>query len=604
MQNVVAAKQVAIVSGQQAFSAYQTALTFLGQHVMAELPLTELYQVATNVVAEVLGLEYSRIWQFLSDSHSVRLVACTGERLSCADSNRPIVADVAEQVAVQQLMRSQQPVVWGHPPVIADVLYPVPLDVQRGLLLLIGNGDQPLGLLALYTSQNREFTLDEINFLQSITYILATAIQRQRSQALIKAQTKVLELVACGTELPEVLTHLCLLLERELPNALCSILLADTDHQTLGNGVGPSLDRDYAQGLEGLMFGPCAGSCGTAAYRGEPVFVDDIATDPRWEPFRDFALAYNVRACWSSPFFSQTGELLGTFAISHRSACSARPYHFAIHRTALHLASIAVEAHRSAKALQQMNQALEQQVAERTATLQSTLVDLQQTQARLLQSEKMSSLGRMVAGIAHEVNNPLTFIAGNLDYVDHAMQSLLDLVAAYQQEAVLVSPALQQQIQQVDLDFLQQDFPKMLGAMAAGSQRIQDIVASLRNFSRLDESTCKTVNIHHGIDSAVLLLEHQLLATAQREAIVLRKQYGDCPEISCYANQLNQVFFNILTNAIDALVDVPQPQITIRTECTAAQELMISISNNGPIIAPDVLPHIFDPFFTTRPVGA
>ncbi|NJN48608.1 MAG: hypothetical protein HC805_00805 [Alkalinema sp. RL_2_19] len=129
-----------------------------------------------------------------------------------------------------------------------------------------------------------------------------------------------------------------------------------------------------------------------------------------WADFRDFALSHDVRACWSSPFFSQTGELLGTFAISHRSPCSARPYHYEIHHTAVYLASIAVEADRAVHAVQQMNQRLEQQVEERTAVLQSTLLDLKRTQMSLLQSEKMSSLGRMVAGIAHEVNNPLTLL--------------------------------------------------------------------------------------------------------------------------------------------------------------------------------------------------
>ncbi|NJN48607.1 MAG: HAMP domain-containing histidine kinase [Alkalinema sp. RL_2_19] len=183
------------------------------------------------------------------------------------------------------------------------------------------------------------------------------------------------------------------------------------------------------------------------------------------------------------------------------------------------------------------------------------------------------------------------------------MQDLLDLLRACQQEQMQLSPALQQQIQQADLDFLRQDLPKLLSAMAAGSNRIRDIIVSLRNFSRLDESTRKSVDIHHGLESSLLLLEHQFLPTSGREAIRLMKQYGDCPEIVCYANQLNQVFFSILTNAITALADVPQPQITIRTGCLVPGELMIAISNNGPAIAPDVLPHIFDPFFTTRAIG-
>ncbi|NJN48609.1 MAG: GAF domain-containing protein [Alkalinema sp. RL_2_19] len=271
MQNVIPVSDPVTPFRQPTFSAYQAALTLLGQHVMTELPLTELYQKTIDIVAQVLGLEYGRIWQLLSDGHSMRLMACVGESLSCgADPSRCLVVDVTAQTAVQQLIQTQQPVIWQQQS-RPQPIYALSQAVESGILVLIGAQDQPLGLLSVYASHDRQFTTDEINFLQSITYVLATAIQRQRSQSLIKAQTKILELVACGAKLPDVLGHLCLLLEQELPNALCSILLADTAQRRLGNGVGPSLDQDYAAGLEGLMFGPCAGSCGTAAYRHEPV---------------------------------------------------------------------------------------------------------------------------------------------------------------------------------------------------------------------------------------------------------------------------------------------------------------------------------------------
>jgi len=271
------------------------------------------------------------------------------------------------------------------------------------------------------------------------------------------------------------------LLEQQLPGAYCSILVVDQDKRRLRGGAAPTLPEEFAKGVDGLMIGECSGSCGTAAYRGDSVFVNDIANDPLWADFRDFALSHNIKACWSSPFVSQTGEVLGTFAISHKFPCHPTRHHLEILKTATHIASIATETYRAAMALQKANDELEIKVAERTSELSKALLDLQKAQAQLVHSEKMSGLGQMVAGVAHEINNPVSFIAGNLEYANQYIDDLLDLIAVYQDEYPELTPAVAAKIKSIDLEYLYNDLPKLVGSMKAGAERITDIVLGLRN---------------------------------------------------------------------------------------------------------------------------
>jgi len=242
---------------------------------------------------------------------------------------------------------------------------------------------------------------------------------------------------------------------------------------------------------------------------------------------------------------------------------------------------------------------------EQAAKLEVTLCELQQAQTQLIQAEKMSSLGQMVAGIAHEINNPVSFIFGNLTYTEEYTGKLMKLLQMYRDEYPEPSPAIQEAIEEFELDFLLDDLPKMLSSMQVGASRIRDIVRSLRNFSRLDESDMKKVNIHEGIDSTLMILEHRLKVQPDRPAIQIVKEYGQLPLVECYAGLLNQVFMNIIANAIDVLQEpLENPGIIrIRTEVEGTLAV-IRIADNGAGITDRVKQRIFDPFYTTKRIGA
>ncbi len=241
--------------------------------------------------------------------------------------------------------------------------------------------------------------------------------------------------------------------------------------------------------------------------------------------------------------------------------------------------------------------------------LEETLKQLGETQAQLVQTEKMSSLGQLVAGVAHEINNPVNFIYGNLKYADNYIKDLLDLVAIYQECYPEPLPAVATKTEEIDFEFLVHDLPKLLASMRIGAERIQEIVASLRNFSRMDEAELKPVDIHEGIDSTVLILQSKLKLKGNQPIEVIKK-YGNLPNILCYAGQLNQVFMNLITNAIDAIEEQIQltgkpdkPLIKITTEYDTNQTVHIRIQDNGCGIPEPMQRLLFDPFFTTKAVG-
>ncbi|MCT7982724.1 AAA family ATPase [Laspinema sp. A4] len=304
---------------------------------------------------------------------------------------------------------------------------------------------------------------------------------------------------------------------------------------------------------------------------------------------------------------------------------------------ALLYANLEAKVQERTQALNQANDALN----EKNLRLSQTLETLKQTQTQLIQTEKMSSLGQMVAGIAHEINNPVSFIYGNLNHAEEYLDDLFNLVYLYQQHYPDSKPEIQAAIKEMDLEFLLEDLPRLLSSMKTGADRIRQIVLGLRNFSRLDESAMKEVDLHEGIDSTLLILQSRLTNNDRHSGIEVIKEYGNLPKITCYASQVNQVVMNILNNAIDAMDEcegfwvqnneegpgysrssvtsaatssqmIPAdlypektrvPRIILRTEVSDRDWVQVRIADNGPGISEQVRLKIFDPFFTTKPVG-
>ena len=356
----------------------QAALTALGQKALSGVELSELFHAAAALVEQILQLPYSRIWQVLSDGSTACAVA--GSDLQRQPS--------ANLQAIQQTLgwKAQESfVITSHP--LQNPPDWVPADSQNSISFLIPGQAKPLGMLCAHTPIARDFTADEVHFLQAVTHLLATAIERKRSEALLQTQTRILESIAAGSDLQQVFNSLCLLLEQQSPGVLCSILLLDAEAGQMRAGAAPSLSSEVAAALDGLVIGEGTGSCGTAAYRGEAVFVTDVATDPVWALYRDFAIGHNIYACWSTPFFSQAGDVLGTFALSHCVPCEPTAHHREMMKTAAHLASIAVEGHRAAAQLKQ------QALYDALTGLPNRVLFLEQLQQRLLQHQQHSSPG-------------------------------------------------------------------------------------------------------------------------------------------------------------------------------------------------------------------
>jgi len=371
------------------------------------------------------------------------------------------------------------------------------------------------------------------------------------------------------------------------------------------------------------------GLIGRIAHTGKGEIVNDIAADPRFIDYQGpieslICVPLKTKEQMNGVIFfwnQEVDELSKRTAIAYNSEDLKILTMFAFH------AAVAIE-----KALLYEQCCISATVAQAQAQqLQQALYELQHTQAHLIQSEKMSSLGQLVAGIAHEIDNPINFIHGNLAYVSNCAQNLLNLLELYHKYHPSDRIQIQELMTNIDLEFLSEDLPNTLNSMKVDVGRIRKIALSLRNFSRADESEMKPIDINEGIDSTLLILDSRFKAMSKHSGIRIIKEYGKLPLVECYSSQINQVFMNILANAIDAVENQSEPGIiTIRTEVmevengnfpalemwetedklssrssspSSGPQVVIRIQDNGPGISKEASDRIFDPFFTTKTSG-
>ncbi|MDY7021752.1 MAG: ATP-binding protein, partial [Cyanobacteriota bacterium] len=344
----------------------------------------------------------------------------------------------------------------------------------------------------------------------------------------------------------------------------------------------------------------------------ETVLINQLKRDTTFTTDPYF-LQSQPKSLLCTPILNQ-GKLVGILYLeNHLTTDAFTPERLEILNLLTAQAAISIENAQLYQHLERYSHNLEDQVQQRTQQLQEknqhlqqTLNQLQLAQTKLIQTEKMSSLGKMVAGIAHEMNNPIAFIEGNIYHARTYFHDLLELLNLYQENLPNPDQKIQDKIEEIDLNFLSQDLEKLLNSIQTGSDRISQIVLSLRNFSRLHENGLKQVDLHEGLENTLLILQHRLAPNGSSPAISILKNYAEIPLVNCFPNQLNQVFLQILSNAIDALMMLEvgsSPEISITTERKDASTVSIKIADSGMGMSEDIQHRIFDPFFTTKPVG-
>lgn len=572
--------------------------------------LANLLQNSLNALVEHLDVTSARIWILNPVAKELELQATAGvapnwesfpERVPLGTSSLGQIAKNSQQVSGSKKAQTGEPQeLWASSCTLKGNFLAYPLMVE----------EQLVGAIALYSEGVLSDSIQSV--LAWVANGLALAIDRawareallsRREGLLFSLASQIRNSLDLDTILETAVQEIRRLLQIDrcrflwyFPDPAQPILTVThearvTEVSSLLREYPPQQSSQLAEKIENL----------------ELLRIDDLAAaEDIDENTRSLLADMGITSELLLPLKTRSGQL-GAISCSHSS--SPRPWS----HSEVELLQGVVD--QLGLAIDQAELYAQTQASARAAQTQAeqlgiALQNLKQTQTQLIQTEKMSSLGQMVAGIAHEINNPVNFITGNLVHAKNYIADLLEVMQLYQQQYPEPVAAIEEVALDVDLEFLMEDLPKLLSSMEMGAERIRQIVLSLRNFSRLDESEMKPVDIHEGIDNTLLILQHRSSPTGKNSGIEILKEYGELPRVECYPGQLNQVFMNILSNAMDALDSQPGPHtIAIRTEAVptdsdlAPSQVNIWIRDNGPGMTEEVKKHLFDPFFTTKPVG-
>jgi PAS domain S-box-containing protein len=389
---------------------------------------------------------------------------------------------------------------------------------------------------------------DLVEFVGSSTDIT----ERKRAEVLLAGENRLLEMIARGDSRALILDALCRLVEELASGSLSSILLVDPSANRLRHGAAPSLQGSYTEAVDGVVIGPCAGSCGTAAYRAEPVIVSDIDTDPLWVDYRDLALAHGLRACWSTPMLSSAGKVLGTFAIYYREPRSPTALDHSVIRQIVHLASIAVERKQAEEALEALRQA----------------------QSDLARVNRVTTMGELTASLAHEVNQPIAAAVTNANTC---------------------------------LRWLTRDHPDLEEARAAAMRIIKDgtraaeIIKRTRLLFKKSTPERELVDVNEVVREMIVLLHSE----ATRYSISFRTDLtADLPQVMGDRVQLQQVLMNLMVNSIEAMKDMNGArELAIESKRGENEHILVSVTDTGVGLPPQQSDQIFNAFFTTKVQG-